>query len=35
MTTPPLSPDEYPQWDNGPQGDVRRVRNLARCVRAL
>ncbi len=29
------SPDEYPQWGHGPQGDVRRVFNLARCVRAL
>ena len=27
------SPDEYPQWGMGPQGDVRRVHNLARCVR--
>ena len=27
------SADDYPQWGNGPQGDVRRVYNLARCVR--
>lgn len=24
---------DYPQWGMGPQGDVRRVYNLARCVR--
>lgn len=27
------SPDDYPIWGDGPQGDVRRVHNLARCVR--
>lgn len=25
--------NEYPQWGMGPQGDVRRVFNFARCVR--
>jgi len=27
------SPDDFPTWGAGPQGDVRRVHNLARCVR--
>jgi len=26
-------PADYPTWGNGPQGDVERVHNLARCVR--
>ena len=27
------SPEDYPQWGNGPQGDIERVHNLVRCVR--
>ncbi len=29
------APEDFPQWGKGPQGDVRRVWNLARCVRTL
>ena len=29
------SPDDYPSWGNGPQGDVQRVFNYVRCVRDI